>query len=169
MLYPVELWVRGPWLRERQPNQVVQRVQAGFSLAVLAHGFRPCYLEVMKLFSRRLTITLVALLAASHAVADPAALVVIRFNQPRIYFDQQLYSAVEKAVAVKPDVMFDVVSNAPVTGDALRDQQWITTASRNTQAVVAALQKIGVPAERLRVTGQTKSGLRYDETHIFVR
>lgn len=93
----------------------------------------------------------------------------IRFNQPRIYFDQQLYSAVEKAVAVKPDVMFDVVSNAPVTGDAVRDQQWIATASRNTQAVVAALQKIGVPAERLRVTGQIKSGLRYDETHIFAR
>ncbi len=34
-------------------------------------------------------------------------LVTIRFNQPRVYFDQQLYSAISKAIAVKPEVTFD--------------------------------------------------------------
>lgn len=113
---------------------------------------------------------------AAHAEAEPgiaapaaAPLLVVRFNQSRVYYDQQLYSAISQAVAVKPDVMFDIVSNAPLTGDASRDSDWVATASRNTQAVVATMQSIGVPMERMRITGQAKAGLRYDETHIYVR
>lgn len=98
-----------------------------------------------------------------------APLMTVRFNQARVYYDQQLYSAISQAVAVKPDVMFDVVSNAPLTGDSSTDSEWVNTASRNTQAVVATMQRIGVPMERMRISGQAKPGLRYDETQIFVR
>lgn len=106
---------------------------------------------------------------AGAAFAGTTPLVVVRFNQSRVYYDQQLYSAVSQAVAVKPDVMFDIVSHAPVTGDATRDAQWQATASHNTQAVVGSLQRMGVPMERMNVTGMAEPGLRYDETHVFVR
>jgi hypothetical protein len=107
----------------------------------------------------------------SSAKAQQAGtpLVVIRFNQARVYYDQQLYSAISQAVAVKPDVTFDVVSNAPSTGDSSRDEQWIETASRNTQAVVAVMKSIGVPMERMRISGQVTPGIRFDETHVYAR
>jgi len=112
----------------------------------------------------------VALLApAQAATGGEKALVIVRFNQARVYFDQQLYGAVAKAVAVKPDVTFAVVSYAPVTGDADVDTKWQAVASRNTQAVLNSMQKMGVPASRMEVTGQQKLGLKYDETHVFVR
>lgn len=103
----------------------------------------------------------------SYAQAESKPLVVIRFNQPRVYFDKQLYSAVSQAMAAKPDVMFDVVAYAPLTGTDAVDEQWIKTASRNTQAVVASMQKIGVPMQRMRITGQAQQGIRFDETRIY--
>ena len=96
-------------------------------------------------------------------------LVVIRFNQARVYYDQQLYSAVSQAVSIKPDVTFDIVSNAPSTGNSSKDDQWIVSASRNTQAVVSTMKSIGVPMERMRVSGQAVPGLAYDETRIYAR
>ena len=109
--------------------------------------------------------------AQEMTMAAPQAkpLMVIRFNQPHVYYDQQLYGAISQAVAVKPGVMFDVISNAPVTGDASRDAEWIRVASHNTQAVIASMQGMGVPMERMHVTGQQESGLHYDETQIFAR
>lgn len=106
---------------------------------------------------------------AEYGNAEMKPLVVIRFNQPRVYYDRELYSAVSQAVAAKPDVMFDIVSNAPSTGDSGTDSQWIKTASHNTQAVVASMQKIGVPMARMHITGQAQAGLRFDETRVYVR
>lgn len=106
---------------------------------------------------------------AHSATAGSQPLVIVRFNQPRVYFDQQLYSAISKAVAIKPDVMFDVVSYAPSTGDAGTDQKWQSVAGHNTKAVIAALNNMGIPMERINVTGESQPGLKYDETHVFVR
>ncbi len=96
-------------------------------------------------------------------------LVVIRFNQPHVYYDQSLYSAVAKALAVKPDVMFDVVSAAPSTGDSSTDKKWQAIAGHNTRAVINSMQQMGVPMERINVVGQSQPGLHYDETQVFVR
>ncbi len=113
---------------------------------------------------------LLAMPLRAIAEAQPAQpLVTIRFNQPRVYFDQQLYSAISKAVAIKPEVMFDVVSLAPATGNAETDKQWQAVAGHNTRAVIAVMNNIGVPPERITVTGKTQQGLRYDQTELFVR
>ena len=102
------------------------------------------------------------------AVDGGEALVVVRFNQPRVYFDQQLYSAISKAVAIKPEVTFEVVSYAPATGNPQADQRWQSIAGRNTKTVIAAMTNMGVPMERISVSGESQAGLRYDETHVFV-
>jgi hypothetical protein len=106
---------------------------------------------------------------AQTSASEAQALVVIRFNQPRVYFDQQLFSALSKALAVKPDVVFRIVSYAPVTGNDSTDARWQEVASRNTQSVLASMKNMGVPADRIEVSGQQQSGLRFDETHVFVR
>lgn len=114
-----------------------------------------------------LILTVFALAATAAQAAEP--LVIIRFNQSRVYYDQQLYKAIEQAVAIKPDVMIDVVSYAPETNDTTLDRQWQQAASQHTQQVVATLNSIGVPSSRISVSGQSRAGLRYDETHVYVR
>jgi hypothetical protein len=116
-----------------------------------------------------MALTLVLPPVSGHAAVDAGqALVVVRFNQPRVYFDQQLYSAISKAVAIKPEVTFEVVSYAPATGNAVNDQKWQAIAGHNTKAVIAAMTNMGVPMERITVTGESQAGLHYDETHVFV-
>ena len=108
---------------------------------------------------------------AAAAVDDAAAkpLVIIRFNQARIYFDKQLFTAISKALAIKPELTFSVVSYAPVTGDAQSDAKWQALASRDTQSVLVSMQNMGIPLSRIQVSGQQDSALKYDETHVFVR
>jgi hypothetical protein len=97
------------------------------------------------------------------------ALVTIRFNQQRVYYDQQLFGAVSKAVAVKPTVTFDIIAYAPSTGNAATDTQWRQAASAHAQAVVATMQNIGVPLSRMHVSGQHMPGLKFDEVHVIAR
>jgi hypothetical protein len=105
--------------------------------------------------------------ALSQELRKP--LVVVRFNQGRVYYEQPLYQAVSKAVAVKPDVMFDVISAAPYTGDPQVDARWQQQASSNTQKVLGTMQKIGVPLSRMQVSGARESGLSFDEVRVYVR
>lgn len=131
------------------------------------------FLQIFRLFLRApllvLGMSFVTSTAAIAANTSAAPLVIIRFNQPRVYFDQQLYSAIEKAVAIKPDVTFDVVSYAPTSSDANNNKQWQALAGRNTRSVIAAMTQMGVPMDRIHVVGQSQPGLRYDETQIFVQ
>lgn len=110
-----------------------------------------------------------ALIFAATAAQAAEPLVIIRFNQSRVYYDQQLYKAISQAVAIKPEVMIDIVSYAPETNDPTIDRQWQQAASQHTQQVVATLNSIGVPTSRITVSGQSMAGIRYDETHVFVR
>lgn len=153
-------------------------VQAGFSTGALARRGAACYADFMKSMARIILLVVTALLlgivpllsaGAARAEGGNPPLVVIRFNQERVYFDQQLYSAISKAVAIKPELLLEVVSLAPSTGNAEIDRQWQAAASSHTQSVVVSLQSMGVPASRIQVSGQLQPGLRYDETHVFVR
>ena len=96
-------------------------------------------------------------------------LVTIRFNQPAVAFDQQLYGAISKAVAAKPGVMFEVVSRAPVSESEPHDKTWQAIAGRNTRHVLAVMAQMGVPAERISVMGKVAPGLEVDETLVFVQ
>ena len=114
--------------------------------------------------------SLAPLPAPAQSAGDASkALVIIRFNQARVYFDKQLFTAISKAVAIKPEVTFNIISYAPVTGDPQDDAKWQALASRDTQSVIASMQNMGIPVSRIQVTGQQEPGLKYDETHIFVR
>ena len=119
----------------------------------------------MKMFLKML-LPFIAFAGAAQA-ATP--LVIIRFNQPTVHYENQLYNAVARAVAMKPDLVVDVVSYAPQTDSSSTNDDWQEAASAHTQRVVATLQQMGVPMARINVTGQSQPGLKYDETHVFVR
>ncbi len=108
-------------------------------------------------------------LSAIGAMAQSTPFMKIRFNQPRMYYEQPLYNAVARAVSLKPDVMFDLVSVAPRTGDSSLDREWQERSRTNTQEVVRTLNALGVPSSRLTVSQTQQDGLRYDEVWVSAR
>ena len=103
------------------------------------------------------------------ALAQSAVpLAIVRFNQPQVYYEQQLYGALVKAVTVKPDLLLDVVAYSPLTGKADADAAWAAQTRQHAQAVVNSLQQMGVPLSRITLTSQSQPGIRFDETHIYV-
>ena len=95
-------------------------------------------------------------------------LVTIRFNQDSIMYEQQLYEAVEKAVAAKAEVTFEIVTRAPGTGNVSMDKHWQRVAGKNTRRVIATLNEMGVPIERISVVGKVVPDLPNDEMLLFV-
>jgi hypothetical protein len=95
-------------------------------------------------------------------------LVVIRYNQPKVFYQRQLYNAVSRAVAIKPDVVFQVVSFVPVTNDSERDEAAALRAKQQTATLLKDMASMGIPPERIRVTRETAKDTRLHEVYIYV-
>ena len=106
-----------------------------------------------------------AAVAQSHL---DTPLMVVRFNQARVYYQQPLFNAVSKAVEAKQAVVFTVVAVAPQTGNAQTDGQLSAQTRQYTGAVVADMVKMGIPQKRIRVQHQTNPGVASPEVHLFV-
>jgi len=146
------------------------RICAGFSLASIAPA---CYqMALMKRYPqlRIMALAMAFILAfAGFAAAQQEPLVIIRFNQPRVYFEKQLYGAVSKAVAVKPQVMFELVSFVPTRADSKQNSGWEVTARQNAQTVMNSLKRMGVPASRVSYRAEPAKNAPYDVVYLFVR
>lgn len=133
----------------------------------------PCYQNLsMTLIKPRFFFALTvafSLMTSTYAEAQGKPLVILRFNQQRIYYEQPLYGAVSKAVAAKPGVMFDLVSLVPTTGNQQLDAQWQVTARHNSQAILKSMMGMGIPSSRISVRSQPVRGAEFDEVHVFVR
>jgi uncharacterized protein YggE len=110
---------------------------------------------------------IVAIMAgAQQAVAQSEVpLMVVRYNQARIYYDKQLYNVTKKAVSIKPDVNFSIVSFVPKAND----QEAFDAAAHNQVAkFVKDLRKMGVPASNINVTTKHVSDARHHELYLYV-
>ena len=98
-------------------------------------------------------------------------LMIIRFNQPRVYFKRSLYKAVSRAVEAKPSVIFDVVSWVPeaTARDTRRQALYTKRTQQNVQRVINEMVKLGVPRNRFRVSWEKDPYVRAQEVHIYVR
>lgn len=99
---------------------------------------------------------------------DDVPLVVIRFNQRKVYYERQLYNAISKAVEIKPSVVFDVVSFIPQTSNESRNERYMEDAQIDKSKVIKSLVGMGIPRERLRVSNQKAPNIRHHEMHIYV-
>lgn len=112
----------------------------------------------------------VALIGSASAFAfSSKPLMVIRFNQRKVYFEQPLYTAATHAVGRKSDVVFNVISYVPVAGNPSQDEALMQRAAGNLRDVTAALVKMGVPPQQVTASTQSGAGLNYDEVHIYVQ
>jgi hypothetical protein len=115
---------------------------------------------------KRLLLVLFALTAlmtvapSAHAQEDGRTpLMVVRFTKGDVYYAQQLYNAVSKAVQIKPDVMFDVIALAPQG----------VSAEKVAGHMVKNLNGIGVPAGRINVQARGNQAVAYPEVQLYVR
>lgn len=137
-----------------------------------------------RLFCAKYAMFLLAagMLAAPASLALPASslapvsasfmnkpLMVIRFNQSRVFYQKPLYTALSRAVQAEPAVKFVLVSYVPQTADAALNERWMASAGQHTAEVVAQMQQMGVPQSQISVNTEPDPSLSYDELHIFVR
>jgi hypothetical protein len=119
------------------------------------------------------TLTCLSLIASSfistaHAAED-VPLAIIRFNQGRVYYEQQLFKAVSAAVRTKPDVVFDVVSFIPKSKDKAAQVDIDTMAEKQSSQILDSLKDMGVAPSSIHYSKEHDSTLRDQEIQIYVR
>jgi hypothetical protein len=98
-----------------------------------------------------------------------APLVVIRFDQPNVPYDEPVRKAAALALRRKPTAIFDVVASAPAEGapDAVASAREKSKA--DAEGVVRSLMNAGVPSNQLTLTLATPETGAASEVRIFVR
>lgn len=95
-------------------------------------------------------------------------LMLIRFNQPNIYFEEPLQKIINKALEIKPSAKFILYYNIKVTGNTAIDNKSRKVAFDNTKTIVNSLIKNGVYKENIVINYLDDQHLDHDEIRIFV-
>lgn len=91
--------------------------------------------------------------------------ITISFAQPQADYGPALYQAVQQALQRRPDLKFEVVGVSPVSAGAQPTQ----SALRRARAVMDALVEMGLPPERLSMSGATSPTATSEQVQLFVR
>ena len=98
---------------------------------------------------------------------DDVPLIVLRFTHSNIIYEKTLYDYVSKALKVKPNTHFDVVSVAKESSDESIQEQYNQMAARNADKVMNSLHEIGIPDDRLAF-GKKIEKIKYSEVRIYI-
>ena len=106
---------------------------------------------------------------AAALVGRTPPLVVIRFNQPNIAYEQALYSAVSQALERRPDAAFDLVAVSPGLGSPSQVALANNKSRREAEGVLRSLTNMGLPADRVSLSATTNPNAQISEVHVYVR
>ncbi len=102
-------------------------------------------------------------------LAGRRPLLVVRFDQPRVQYEQALYAVIAEAVQRKPDAAFDLLAVAPARG-SVSDVALNTSASkRHAENVLRSMTEMGVNPNRVGLSSMTSVMAQANEVHLFVR
>ena len=96
-------------------------------------------------------------------------LVVIRFARADVEYDQELFTAVNRALERRPNAAFDLVAVAPGLGNAAQVALAGNKSRRNAEGVLRSLTSMGLPADRVSLSATTNPNAQISEVHIYVR
>ena len=106
---------------------------------------------------------------AAAMVGRAQPLVVIRFNQPNVEYDQALYTAVSQALDRRPNAAFDLVAVAPGLGSPSQVALATNKSRREAEGVLRSLTTLGLPADRVSLSATTNPNAQVSEVHLYVR
>ncbi len=120
-------------------------------------------------------ICVLACIGAAHAVGSPyeveytndAPLMVIRFNQPHVAYEQPLYKTLSRALEVKPTAVFDIVSVSAKARDPQAQKVNNEIATQNVHKVLNTLKEIGMPQSRINLSSASDN-IASSEVRVFV-
>lgn len=96
-------------------------------------------------------------------------LVVIRYNQPVVDYEQQLSHAVGTVLQRMPNAMFTVIAVAPQSGNSSDIAAQQETANRNAEGVKRTLVQLGLSPSRISMANSQSATAQTPEVHIYVR
>lgn len=102
-------------------------------------------------------------------IAGQRPLVVIRFDRPNVAYEQALYQAVSRAIERRPNATFDLVAVAPTSGSVGERALGVASSRRNAEQVMRSLTDMGLPADRIRMSGMASPTATSNEVHLYVR
>ncbi len=106
---------------------------------------------------------------AASLVGQRQPLVVIRFNQANVEYEQALFTVVSRALERRPNAAFDLVAVAPSVGSAAQVSLATTKSRRNAEGVLRSLTNMGLPADRITLSATSNSSAQVNEVHVYVR
>ncbi len=101
--------------------------------------------------------------------AEDRPLVVIRFDQPDVPYEQPLYTAVSRALERKPTATFRILAVAPNAGSASQVALNTNASRQNAENVLRALTNMGLPADRVSLSATMSPDVQSNEVRVFVR
>lgn len=102
------------------------------------------------------------------SLTAPRPLVKIRFSDPKVSYEQPLYSAVTKALSRYPNAKFDVIAVHPQTGNAAQVAIESTKSRRNAERVLRSMTEMGVPLDRINLSYAKSNEASASEVHVQV-
>jgi hypothetical protein len=110
--------------------------------------------------------------AEAYAGAVPTVgrlLVLIRYNQPVVNYEQQLSQAVGSVVERQPDAKFSIVAVSPASGDPADVAKSREDAERNAESVKRSLIQLGLPVSSISTANTQTQSAQVPEVHVYVR
>lgn len=102
-------------------------------------------------------------------VGQRQPLVVIRFTDPNVEYEQALFSVVSRALERKPNAAFDLVAVAPNVGTPAQVSLATSKSRRNAESVLRSLTAMGLPADRITLSATNSPLAQVNEVHVYVR
>ncbi len=96
-------------------------------------------------------------------------LVLVRFNQKNVDYEQQLSSAVNMALQRKADAQFSVIGITPARGDPAEIATMQESAGRNSENIKRSLIQLGLAPSRIVMGNTTSDEAEYPEVHVYIR
>ena len=96
-------------------------------------------------------------------------LVLIRYNQPVVHYEQQLSQAVSSALERRPNAMFSIVAVSPSSGDPADLARQQESAARDADAVKRSLMRLGLAPSRISVGNTQTQSADTPEVHVYIR
>lgn len=95
-------------------------------------------------------------------------LVLVRFNEPQVAYEEQLYQAVSNALDRKPDANFTIVAVRP-KGDPAAVGGDLENAERNAENVKSSLVQLGLQPSRISMSNISSDVAQSPEVHLYIR
>jgi hypothetical protein len=96
-------------------------------------------------------------------------LVLIRYNQPNVEYQQQLSQAVGTAIERRPNAEFSIVAVSPASGDPAALAELQQTAKNNANEVKRSLIQLGLPPSRITMANTQAKSAQSPEVRVYIR